>query len=346
MKNKTSILIAVLILSALLFGGCTKTPAVDMPAAPEKSEPSPAPAESETSLQRPPINCRTNEKGMIKVINGDEVILPVEHDVPGDELISYAGLVKEGVKLDEYLPGIYEELPAVDRAKGFALDVYEWGCIYMIDVFDASFTRLAHVASAAELYSFAAEHYEELIIDVRIFVPGCDIFEEPTERSGLGYAFKLSAADREADAAEPFMRLYSYGMEVPTKAFFFHKASAFYEDGVPVGLLQGDGIAFFDPDHIASAYDDLPGYSLCRTEGLDIRLSEGSKISYIYIYDPANGFERTMLFSKAELDRFIIDSAADNKEYVVEVIVSHTGDYIEALDKNESETNSYAFIVR
>lgn len=146
--------------------------------------------------------------------------------------------------------------------------------------------------------------------------------------------------------SEPFMRLYSAGIEVPTQEFFFHSATAYYENGVPKGLLHGDGKAFFDPDHIESAYDGLPVYSGCRVEGLDIRLSEDSKIAYIYLYDPANGFERTTLNTMSELDKIIIGSAGDNREYVVEVIVFHEGNFIEELSKTESKTNSYAFIVR
>ena len=146
--------------------------------------------------------------------------------------------------------------------------------------------------------------------------------------------------------SEPFMRLYSAGIEIPTQEFFFNSSTAYYENGVPKGLLHGDGNAFFDPDHIESAYDGLPVYSGCRVEGLDIRLSEGSKIAYIYLYDPANGFERTTLNTMSELDKIIIGSAVDGREYVVEVIVFHEGDFIEELSETESETNSYAFIVR
>ena len=171
---------------------------------------------------------------------------------------------------------------------------------------------------------------------------------EPLESAYQEQDLPISESPNAYDqaAAEPFMRLYSFGMEVPTREFYFHSSTAFYQDGKATGMLKGDGIAFFDPDHIASAYDELPSHSLCRAEGLDIRLSDGSRISYIYVYDPANGFERTTLHSKAELDKLIIGSAADHKEYVVEVIVTHEGDYIEELDECESVTNSYAFIIK
>ena len=343
---KKSIFIIILS-AALALCACTfnDKPKDDGPVSVVTTEASDEPLESASQEPAPPINGRFSEDGWLKILSGGAVILPLEHDVPGDELSSYAGLVSEGVPLGAYLPDIYETLPVIDRSNGFGLDVYEWGSIYLIDVFDASFERIAHGLNEAELYSFAAEHIEELIVDVRIFVPGCEIFEEPTEREGAGYAFILSDTGKEA-AAEPFMRLYSFGMEVPTREFYFHSYTAFYQDGKATGMLNGDGIAFFDPDHIASAYDELPGCSLCRSEGLDIRLSEGSKIAYIYVYDPANGFERTTLHSKAELDRLIIGSAADNTEYVVEVIVTHEGDYIEALDETERVTNSYAFIVK
>ncbi|MBO4563462.1 MAG: hypothetical protein J5772_07615 [Clostridia bacterium] len=344
MKKRSIIFI---LLTALALCACTvkDKPKDEVPASAVPTEAAADPAESASAGETAPINGRFREDGWLKILSGGATILPMEHDVPGDELVSYSGLVTEGVPLGDYLPEIYESLPVIDRSKGFELEVYEWGSIYLIDVFDASFERIAHGLSEAELYAFAAEHHEELIADVRIFVPGCEIFEEPTERVGAGYAFILSKTDKDA-AREPFMRLYSAGIEVPTREFYFHSSTAFYQDGKATGMLKGDGVAFFDPDHIAAVYDELPVCNGCRVEGLDIRLSEGSKIAYIYLYDPANGFERTTLYTQAELDKFIIDSASDYKEYVVEVIVTHEGDYIEELDESETFTNSYAFIVK
>ena len=285
---------------------------------------------------------RINEDGMLKIVSGGETILPFEHEIIGQTLSSYAGLVEEGYLLSECDPYFLDFLPVIDRSKDFELEVYEWGSIYSIDVFGSGFDIRAYKIDAAELYEYVKEHDETLIIDVQIFVPGCNIFEEPTERTGTGYAFIICGSDKEA-SKEPFMRLYSNGIEVGTREFFFYGTSAYYEDGVAKGMLNADGKAFFDSNHIAEAYDTLPIYDGCRVEGLDIRLKVGARVVQIFVYDPANDFERTTLTSLAELDELI---AVYDDEYVVEVLVFSEGDYIEELGQSESRTNGYAFIVK
>ena len=151
----------------------------------------------------------------------------------------------------------------------------------------------------------------------------------------------------DAEDGRPFMRLYSYGEEVEMREFFMYGMSAHYdENGVPLGMLCADGMAFFDPDHIAGTYERLPMYTGCRAGELDIRLSEWAEIRQIYVYDPANGFERISVADKASLDRLIADTASGTTEYVVEIVVCMQGDYIEELGAYEYEANAYAFIVK
>ena len=283
------------------------------------------------------------------MISGGETIIPYQYDPVGEVLTQEGYISVEGTPLSAYLPELYEELPAVCRAFDLDLDIYEWGMVYYIDVFNAAYDMTAHRIDTRELFELIAAHDEELIIDVHIVVTGCEIYDEPVEHHGKGYAFILSAADPEAEAAapsgnEPFLRLYSDGNEVGTHEFFMYAASACYDDdGKPTGMLCADGEAFFDPDHIAEAYEELPVYDGCRTEGLDIRLVEGAEIRSIYVYDPANGFSRMSIADLAELDRLIISS---DKEYAVEIVVYRQGNYIEALDAYEYAAYGYAFTVK
>ena len=365
MKGKTMrksfvLLLAALIFSAALFSACAGKGA-DLPAANEarpeektqalETEAMPdipsCPEECEADVQA--LDGRVNENGWLKVLTFSGPVIPYEYRPVGEILYGDGSIKEEGLPLSAFLPGIYEELPAADRTFGFDLDIYEWGMAYLIDVFGSDSEMLAHGIGTAELIRLAREHNEELIVDVHIVVTGCVVDEWPEERYGKGYAFILSAVDPDAEASapageEPFLRLYYNGKEVGTHKFFMYGASACYgDDGVPVGMLSADGEAFFDPDHIAGAYNELPVYEGSRAEGLDIRLVEGAEIRSICVYVPANGFERIELANFAALDRLIISS---NKEYAVEIVVYRQGNYIEALDAYEYAAYGYAFTVK
>lgn len=289
-----------------------------------------------------------NENGWLKILTLSGPVIPYEYRPIGEILFGDGSIKEEGQPLSVFLPQIYEELPIADRTGGFDLDIYEWGMAYLIDVFASDSEMLAHRINTRELLQLASEHDEELIVDVHIVVTGCVVDEWPEERCGMGYAFKLSAVDHDAEAFahsgdEPFLRLYSNGQEVEAYEVFMYGASACYDDnGAPVGMLCADGAAFFDPDHIAEAYDTLP---VCGGgEGLDIRLADGAEIKQIYVYDPANGFERTAVADLDELERMIADSS--DAEFVVEIVVYRQGNYIDELYQYEYEANGYAFTVK
>ena len=355
--------VAVIVLSFLFIFSACAVKGSDVPAAnvaeneieheanPEvfETEPLPdipaCPEECEADIQE--LNGCFNENGWLKVLTFSGPVIPYEYRPVGEILYGDGSIKEEGLPLSSFLPGIYDELPVADRSQGFDLDIYEWGMAYLIDVFGSDSEMLAHGIDTRELMRLAREHNEELIVDVHIVVTGCEVDEWPEERCGMGYAFILSAADHEVSAPsgeEPFLRLYYNGKEVGTHKFFMYGASACYgDDGVPVGMLSADGEAFFDPDHIAGAYEELPVYDGSRADGLDIRLVEGAEIRSICVYVPANGFERIELANFAALDRLIVSS---NKEYVVEIVVYRQGNYIEALDEYEYAAYGYAFVIK
>ena len=366
MRKRSLILIAALMLAAAVFSACThgydnsadrdgsistpeNTEAVTVTG--EKQEfPEESPFGEPVVEETEELNGRINESGLLKILTSSGPVIPYEYDPVGEILYGDGSIKEEGLPLSAFLPRIYEELPAADRSFGFDLDIYEWGMAYLIDVFASDSEMLAHGIGTAELIRFAREHNEELIVDVHIVVTGCVEDEWPEERRSKGYAFILSATDPDAEVSaasfdRPFLRLYSSGEEVETREFFMYGASAHYdENGVPVGMLCADGEAFFDPDHIARAYEELPVYTGCRVEGLDIRLSKGAEIKQIYVYDTADGFKMVSVEDMAALDRLIADSG--QTEYVVEMVVYMRGNYIEELGEYEYEANGYAFIVK
>ena len=279
-----------------------------------------------------------NKDGWLKIIWDGTEVLPFEYRALGDKLVSYAGLAEEGPILGLYLPEIYRNLPGVGRENSFELKVYEWASVYRIDVYDGSFVRAAQCLSLKEFYEYAKQHPEELIVDVRLFVPGCEIFEEPVEREGMGYAFVLCRADEypceQAELApEDHLVLTDGGARLMPHICPLYSTRYFEEGG---GFLHGDSIEFFD--RTLRLTGDLPEV------GADFEYSVGEncRITQINVYDPDSLEGISLAISAQELEKLV---SSLEGSVIVEMHVLHTGRYIEAADDNECEAFSYAFIV-
>ena len=293
-------------------------------------------------------NGKINENGWLKLDLGGRKILPCQYFISSVTNTEEGQVSSDGVPLGDVLPEVYEDLPTV--ARGFSMDVYEWGSIRQIAVYNTDFKKIVANTNEYQLLDIIKEHEEELIVDVHIYAAGCEIFEVGWSGTELGYAFRVLSADIEASAGqngnEPFLRLYSRGVEIPTKEYLYYSASAYYEDGVPVGMLCADGEAFFYQYYVSEIYDELSECDVSREDGLDIRLADGAEIRQIRIFDPANGFKWIPADDLAELDSILADPDDEQAEYVVEIVVYRQGNYIEELDEYEYEANGYAFIVK
>lgn len=135
---------------------------------------------------------------------------------------------------------------------------------------------------------------------------------------------------------------YNGEMVLLFKSFYYGKTYVESDDGSG-GFLHADGVAFLVGLRAAIGTDDVRSKLPEVGPGFKPIYAEDCRLTGIRVYDTETlePLESGLTFDG--LLKFIDDSESD---VVVQMIVLHTGRYIEAMEENEHDAYSFAFIVK
>lgn len=315
--KKTTFIITFLMLSALLFGGCTRTVEIDPTAVNVPTE------KGETAE---PTVCPGTESflALFPMEKGGR-LWPYPHEGSLFRLLLSAeenGIMAELLKVgaDDEIELIYPNAYRICKLKE-ALVYLDQGCVteYSFDSFE-------------EALEYAREHIEQSpVIDIVL----------RQDNNEVGYAFALveniaSLPSTEPDPIGPMWLVWN-GMSVrPYTALLYGQSFVENDDGTS-GFLHADGAAFFEG--ILGKVDEMPEVS----KDFELNYDRDCSFKYANVYSLETN---DRLYENVDLKKLDMLLGVMDEDLIVEIAVYEQGRYIESKDKYEYNVYSCSFILR